>query len=184
MNELDRVRYLYKLKNVTRSNSVGNRKETSAEHCWSALILADYFLSKIKLSLDAVKVYQMLLYHDLVEIETGDICITNDKGREGKTELERKAITSIRTLVPNAIGDNVYDLFLEFERSLTPEAKFCKAIDALDAVIHELDYKKDWKGWTERFIREKKEFLFEDFPEIKKLFEEALIFARKNDYFD
>ena len=79
--------------------------------------------------------------------------------------------------------DKFVQLFKEFEDGNTSEAKFCKAIDALDAVIHEMDYKSDWKGWTEEFLREKKGPLFEEFPKMKALFEESLKFAREGGYF-
>lgn len=72
----------------------------------------------------------------------------------------------------------------EYEEAKTREARFCKAIDALDAEIHEMDYKEDWKGWTEDFLRKSKEHLFDDFPELKELFEETTKFARDNGYFN
>jgi hypothetical protein len=62
------------------------------------------------------------------------------------------------------------------------ESKFAKAIDALDAIVHELDYKEDWKGWTKEFIIEKKEKFFVHFPEIKKVFNEILDYMVTNNY--
>lgn len=76
MDELQRIRKLYKLKSVYRDSSVGNRKESSAEHSWSCLMLADYFIEKMNLKIDRIKVYELLMYHDLVEIEAGDTLYT------------------------------------------------------------------------------------------------------------
>jgi putative hydrolase of HD superfamily len=183
MAHLNQLRYFYHLKSVERHNSQGKRKESSAEHSWSGLVLADYFLGKVKQKLDKIKVYEMLLYHDLVEIEVGDVNITDGDKRKGKKELELKAMQVVKQKIPIEMGNKFVRLFQEFEDGNTPEAKFCKAIDALDAVIHELDYKHDWKGWTEDFLREKKSSLFEPFPEMKEFFEEVLTQVRKEGYF-
>jgi hypothetical protein len=43
MENINKLRKFYQLKHVERTAPVGERKESSAEHSWSALILADYF---------------------------------------------------------------------------------------------------------------------------------------------
>ncbi len=73
-------------------------------------------------------------------------------------------------------------LFSEFEEQKTLESRFAKAIDAFDAVVHELDYKEDWKGWSEVFLVNKKLKFFKEFPELKKAFMEVLDYLRENDY--
>lgn len=81
------------------------------------------------------------------------------------------------------IGKKAALLFKEFEACSTMEAKFAKAIDQLDAVIYEMDYKEDWKGWNAKFLKEKKSKYFEEFPELKKAFEKLVEFAGKEGYF-
>lgn len=184
MSHLDKLRYHYKLKSVERFNRVKDRRESSAEHSWSCLVLADYFLSGIKQKLDQEKVMSMLLYHDLVEIEVGDVNLIDEHKRKDKREKELEVAKILSKKMPKEIGEKYLRLFQEFEECKTSEAKFCKAIDALDAELHELDYKEDWKGWTEEFLRKKKGFLFEEFPEMKALFEESLRFAREEGYFN
>lgn len=185
---LSQLRKLYELKNIERANSVGTRKESPAEHSWSCLILADYFLSKMKRErenrLDRLKIYELLMYHDVVEIEAGDVNLLNEQERKHKSKREKEAAHVLKKHLPPELGTKFFDLFHEYEEGKTKEARFAKAIDALDAEIHELDYKEDWKGWTEEFLRKKKGPLFEEFPELKKLFEESLKFCRKEGYFD
>ena len=48
MEELKQLSHLYNLKQVHRQTSAGNRKESVADHVYSSLILALYFLNKIK----------------------------------------------------------------------------------------------------------------------------------------
>lgn len=185
MDNLHQLRKFYELKNVERTARVGNRRESPAEHTWSALILADYFLTKMKPSeLDRLKVYELLMYHDVVEIEAGDVNLLDEQNRKHKAEREKEAAHVLKKHLPSDLGKKFFDLFHEYEEGKTKEARFAKAIDALDAEIHELDYKENWKGWTEEFLRRKKGPLMEEFPELKKAFEEIMNFVKKEGYFD
>ena len=155
MEELLKLRKFYQLKNIERANSVGTRKESPAEHSWSCLILADYFLEKAKMNLDKEKVFDLLVYHDVVEIEVGDVNLLKEQERKHKAEREKQAAHVLHQHLPSELGKKFLTLFHEYEEGKTMEARFAKAIDALDAVIHELDYPQDWKGWTEEFLRKK-----------------------------
>ena len=101
-----------------------------------------------------------------------------------KKEKEEEAAKILKNDLPEPLNDKFYELFKEYHEQKTPEAKFVKAIDGLDPAIHELDYKEDWKGWTKEFLIDKKEHLFEDFPELKKVFYELLEFMEKENYFE
>lgn len=182
--EFEKVLEIYRLKSVDRTSSVKNRKESSAEHSWSCLILADYFLTRTNSKLDRLKVYELLLWHDVVEIEAGDICLSKEDERKNKAECELKAMEKLKHYLPAVLKNKFKSLFLEFEEMKTPEARFAKAIDKLDAEIQEMDYKQDWKGWTEEFLRKHKEPYFKEFPEILEMFEETTKYARDNGYFD
>ncbi|MFH1637652.1 MAG: HD domain-containing protein [Candidatus Woesearchaeota archaeon] len=182
MKKISELRKFYQLKSVYREAPVGDRKESSAEHTWSCLILADYFMSKIKL--DRLKVYELLLYHDVVEIEAGDIPIHHEAERNNKKEAERKAMEKLKEELPQELRPKLSQLFKEFEESSSTEARFARAIDRIDAVIHELDYKKHWKGWSEAQLRKYNEEAIKDFPEIKEFFEEVVKFVNKEGYFD
>ena len=185
MDNINRLRKLYQLKNVERACSVSGRKESTAEHSWSCLILADYFLSRMKKEkINRLKVYELLMYHDVVEIEAGDVNITNEKMQKSKQKREQEAMHILKENIPTVLKDKFVALFTEFEERKTIEARFAKAIGALDAEIHELDYPQDWKGWTEEFLRRKKQPLFEDFPELRVTFEKTIEFCKKNGYFD
>ncbi len=187
MEDINKFRIFNRLKTVYRFNSVAARKESSAEHTWSCLMLADFFLSKASCNLDRLKVYELLMYHDVVEIEAGDTPMApeaNESGRREKEEKEAKAAKILEKTLPAPLNSKFASLFNEFEAQKTREAKFAKAIDALDSEIHELDYKKDWKGWTKEFLVKKKAHLFDDFPELKKVFGMLLDYLVENRYFE
>ena len=55
MEKINQFRTFNKLKTVYRFNSVDDRKESSTEHSWSCLILADFFLTQMDHNLDQLK---------------------------------------------------------------------------------------------------------------------------------
>ena len=124
------------------------------------------------------------MYHDVIEIEVGDSPLSPIMHRLDKENRELEAVDTLKEKLPTPLNDKFVELFLEFEAKTTLESKFAKAIDNLDAEIHELDYKKDWKGWTKEFLIEKKLDFFEDFPELKKAFNEILEYLVENNYFN
>ncbi|MBI4149241.1 HD domain-containing protein [Candidatus Woesearchaeota archaeon] len=182
MRDLLRLRKLYQLKNVYRYSSVQGRKESSAEHTWSCLVLADYFLERLDIKLNKEKVHQLLLYHDIVEIEAGDTPIHHHEARKGKQERERKAMQQLEKALPSGFSRRVAQLFQEFEGKKTKEAQFAAIIDQLDAMIHEMDYPEDWKGWTEAMVREFHEQDFQKVPYFRELFEEIITYLKSQKY--
>ena len=183
MDQIHKFRVFNKLKSVYRFTSVDGRKESVAEHSWSCLVLADFFLSQMKIRLDRVKIYELLMYHDVVEIETGDVPLHPEVESKGKKEKEMEAMLVLKEKIPDVLSQKFVDLFQEFEDNKTKEAKFARAIDQLDAEIQELDHKEDWKGWTREFVLEKKGKFFNEFPELKKAFDSVLDYLTENNYF-
>lgn len=184
IKDILRFKRVNELKSIYRLNSVGKRKESSAEHSWSCLMLADFLLTEIKTKINRERVYELLMYHDLVEIETGDVPSHPNIKIRDKSRNEEIAANKLKKILPNNSGNKFIKLFKEFEEVKTKEAKFAKAVDALDAIIHEMDYKKDWKGWTADFLIKTKGRYFEEFPELKKIFYELLEWLEKEGYFD
>lgn len=182
--ELQQLRTINKLKSVYRESSVDNRNESTAEHTWSAIVLADYFLTKHPRKINKQRVFELLLYHDFVEIETGDIPLTPGTNREGKKEREIIAAPILAKKLPEELAKNFLSCFDEYEKQLTVESRYAKAIDKLDAQLHELDYKEDWKGWSEEYLREKIQKHVKEFPELEETFEELICFCNENNYFE
>lgn len=183
------------MKTVYRFAMAGDHHESSAEHSWGALILADFFLSTMQLdassnegksavAIDRFKVYELIMYHDVVEIETGDLPIHPDLSHRNKKRNEHIAAKVLSEKLPTVLVQKYLTLFAEFQEQKTVESRFAKAVEALEADIHELDYKEDWKGWTEEFLRQEKEHLFNEFPLMKKCFDELVVYLKENGFFD
>ena len=162
---------LEKLKTVERGLHVGNRKESTAEHCWSCMMIADLLLDYADEPLDRLKVFEYLLYHDVVEIYAGDAKFNNPEEMEMKHEKEQRALEKIASYHPNL--QRFGKIMAEYENRLTREAEFAKAIDCLDACVRnandDLASKKD--GFTEALIRQKYMPHVSKFPITDELFE-------------
>jgi len=189
IEELHKFRTFNKLKSVYRFARVGDRHESSAEHSWGALVLADFFLTKMNeqesgIKIDRLKVCELIMYHDVVEIESGDVPIVPGNSRSGKIETENKAAQFLSEKLPETLAQKYLTLFAEFQEQKTIEARFAKAIEALEADIHELDYKQNWKGWSEEFLRQQKEHLFDEFSLLKQSFEELVAYLKTEGYFE
>ncbi len=130
---------LYKLKNLERrgwllrevKDPITNTTESVAEHSFSMCMLALEIINKKGLRLNQEKVLKMCLFHDLSEIECGDITPFDNITKEQKFKQERTAIKKISNLFGSR---EVEEIWLEFEENITDEAKFVKIIDKLDAV--------------------------------------------------
>ncbi|MBT3297635.1 HD domain-containing protein [archaeon] len=186
MEEIFKIKRLYELKEVERKGEINGRHETSAEHTYSCLILAKYFLDKIKQPIDHLKVMNMLLFHDVIEIESGDTFNLehNDENSKEQELKEKESLKKLKNQIPLNMSKYFEKLFFEFEEMKTIESRFCKAIDKLDPVFHNLYGKKIWQknGFNEKILRNNKEKYFKEFPEIMGIFEQILDYAKENKY--
>lgn len=78
------------------------------------------------------RVELMLLVHDVVEAETGDY-MPGQISKEEKNALEMKAIKKICKLLK--IGNEIVELFAEFNEQKTPDAKFAKQCDRVQCTL-------------------------------------------------
>lgn len=185
INEILEFKKINELKQVYRLNSVLDRKESSAEHSWSTIVLSDWLLSEIDLGVNKEKVKDLLLYHDIVEIRAGDTGLHPEMkiSEEEQREKEYECAKLLMKEFPENFGRKFYENFDEFMKLETREAKVARAIDVLDAEIHEIDQKQDFKGWTRKFIEDSKLKYFKEFPELREIFNEIMDYYESNGYF-
>lgn len=136
---MDFVREVDKLKSVYRKTLImdGSRYENDAEHSWHlalmAMLLGDY-VNETGVNLG--RVVEMVLVHDLVEIDAGDTYCYDDAGNASKRERERKAADRIFDLLPDDLGRRLRALWEEFENRCTPESRFAAALDRVQPLLH------------------------------------------------
>ncbi|MBW3020104.1 HD domain-containing protein [Candidatus Woesearchaeota archaeon] len=179
MNKFERLFIPYKLKEVKRRAEVEDRQESTAEHIFSSLILAQYFLKKI--DLDESRVNKLILYHDMVEIYSGDTFILDEEHHKSKKERENKALDRLKQELPEELSKDLEKYWLEYENGETKEARFCMAIDKLDGMYQNIKSPHLWKKWnfTEEKLRSKKEHLFQEFPEMLNFFNELIEYLKE-----
>ncbi|MGV6831423.1 MAG: HD domain-containing protein [bacterium] len=162
---------LEKLKTIERGLNVGDRKESTAEHSWSCMLIADLVIEYVNEPLDRLKVFEYLLYHDVVEVYAGDAKFNNPSEMKLKQEKEEKALKKISSFIPNS--ERFQRIMTEYEHRQTRESEFAKAIDCLDSCIRNLNDENasNKDGFTEVLIREKYEPYVSKFAITKALFE-------------
>lgn len=131
------------LKNVTRHcDTTSGRRESVAEHSWR-LSLMPLLLRESFPELDMDKVTQMCLIHDLGEAFTGDKPAFEKT--EADSQAEKEAYRQWLSTLPPALSGTMTALLAEMEALQTPEAKFYKALDRMEALIQHNE--ADIAGW-------------------------------------
>ncbi|WP_323780603.1 HD domain-containing protein [Leisingera sp.] len=134
LNEAD------KLKLITRASMLGDgsRHENSAEHSWHIMLYAWVLAEHSAAPLDLDRVLQMLLLHDLVEIDAGDAPIhgvIDPAALEALAAKEEAAADRLFGLLPAGQGMPMRAIWDEFEAAETADAVFAKSIDRVQPVM-------------------------------------------------
>ena len=138
LNEADR------LKSVLRATTLcdGSRRENSGEHSWHLALYAMVLADQAAPDVDINRVIKMLLVHDLVEIDVGDVPIHSANGAAHASAetvaAESRAATRIFGLLPPDQRDHLRALWDEFEAALSPDAIFAKSLDRVQPVMANL----------------------------------------------
>jgi putative hydrolases of HD superfamily len=138
LNEAD------KLKQVLRATTLcdGSRRENSGEHSWHLALYAMVLADQAAPGVDINRVIRMLILHDLVEIDVGDVPIHSANGAAHASletmAAEARAATRIFGLLPPDIAQNFRALWEEFEAAETPDAIFAKSLDRVQPVMHNI----------------------------------------------
>ncbi|GGS06979.1 HD domain-containing protein [Deinococcus sedimenti] len=139
------------LKRVNRTTRLhdDSRVENSAEHSWHvalmALTLGEYAPAGTNLN----RVVELLLVHDLVEIYAGDTFfdVTGD-AQAHQAQREQQAADRLFAVLPDDQRGHWQGLWQEFEARQSPEARFARAIDALQPML--LSWGAGGVGCTDR----------------------------------
>jgi len=138
LNEADR------LKSVLRATTLvdGSRPENSGEHSWHLALYALVLAEQAEPGVDINRVVRMLLIHDLVEIDVGDVPVHSANGQAHASvetqAAEAKAADRIFGILPRDLRDILRALWEEFEAAETPDARFAKSLDRVQPVMANL----------------------------------------------
>ena len=140
-----------KLKAVLRKTKpVGlERYENSAEHSWQVCLLALLLVQHARQPVDIVRVVEILLVHDIPEIDSGDQIVYQGPS-EAKAAAERQAARRIFGLLPEPQARWCMSRWEEYEGRESKEAVFAYAVDRLMPVLHNL--KNNGQSWRENKV--------------------------------
>jgi putative hydrolase of HD superfamily len=131
---LDVLRLAERLKfELRHSWTSQGRRESVAEHSYQMALMALLLHPHLEHPVDLCRTLEMVLVHDLVEAEAGDVVWFDDgEAKARKAEREQAAIDRLRQMLPAPSGERVHGLWHEFEAGATGEARFARALDYLE----------------------------------------------------
>lgn len=147
------VREADRLKGVLRRTSLGDRsrRENSAEHSWHLALMALALADHAPLGTDVAHAVELLVVHDLVEIDAGDTFAFDVAGHADKEAREQAAAARIFGLLPADVAERFRGWWDEFEQGLTAEARFANALDRLQALVQN-DAGGDGGSWRQHRV--------------------------------
>jgi putative hydrolase of HD superfamily len=139
-----------KLKCVERDNLLSNGKlESVASHCWMMGLMAILLAPKLEKPVNVERALKLIVVHDLAEAIAGDLplwkALKDPRLKEKKDKDEANAMEKIKSILPDESTEEIIKLWQEYEERKTPEGKFVKGIDKLEAFFqshayHDLTY--------------------------------------------
>lgn len=173
--DLEKLQYLYRLKEVIRYDDERSETDTTesvAEHVYGMLVLAQYFIAKEDphQKLEKERIYEMILFHDIDEIETGDTL--GYRKTEADRANELAAMKKVLQRAPESMQAIMQERVEEYEGRTTRESQFAKAIDKVEPLVQ--IYNEKWQSvilknrtTAEESARIKLPYI-QDFPFIKQ----------------
>ena len=134
-----KLQYLYGLKKVIRYDQNRHHEDSTesvAEHVYGMHLLAQYFLplENPQEPWDHTRIYEMITIHDIDEIETGDTL--GYQKTDAIRALELAAMQRVLQNAPAHMHSKMNSLVEEYEARITDEARFAKAIDKIEPLVH------------------------------------------------
>lgn len=149
--------------------------ESVAEHSYRLSLLAMILAEES--GVNQLKLIKMALVHDLAEGIVGDIVLEKgSKQISSPEEKFKKESGAMKKIFSNLKeGEEYYNLWLEYEKQESKEAKLLKQLDKIEMVMQALEYEKehDPKKLDEFWVNTKKylkdEHLITLFNKLNKL---------------
>jgi putative hydrolase of HD superfamily len=126
-----------KLKQVVRRTPLvdSSRRENSAEHSWHLVLAAMVMRDHLNCDCDLLRAIEMMVVHDLVEIDAGDTFAYDSVHQATRLERELNAAERIFGLLPDDQASRFRALWEEFEAAQTPESRFANALDRFQPLL-------------------------------------------------
>lgn len=144
IREIDKEKFIQRMTLLTD----GKRRENDAEHAWHLAMMCFLLEEYANEDIDVLHTMEMVLIHDIVEIDAGDTFAYDYKAQETQAEREMAAAKRLFGILPEDQGKKLMDLWQEFEAYETPEACFAHTLDNFQPVmLNAATEGKSWKKW-------------------------------------
>ncbi|OIP23593.1 HAD family hydrolase [bacterium CG_4_10_14_0_2_um_filter_33_32] len=136
---IDFIHYTEKLKTELRLASKSDKcRESVADHTWRLSLMLILVVPKLGIKVDHLKILKMAIIHDVVEIEAKDIprleSIVSSRLSNDIKLKEKAAINNIKKMLGDS-GQEIFDLWNEFDEYKTNEAKALRFLDKLEGQL-------------------------------------------------
>lgn len=173
LNQIEFIREIDKLKYIFRKTKLINsdRPENDAEHSWHLAMMAIVLAGHANEPIDLEKVMKMVLIHDIVEIDSGDVFVYDTTKSHDNFDEELKAARRIFGILPEEQAEEFINLWIEFEEMKTPESKFARALDRLEPLLQNASNNGGtWREFDVKYdqVMEKKQVIKDGSEELWK----------------
>lgn len=142
LTAIEEIQYIYRLKYEIRYNH--NRKEKDftesvAEHIFGMHVVAQYFLplENPDGTWDTNRIFEMITWHDIDEVETGDT--VSFFKTDSQADNEDEAAFRVAKKLPTHMQKKVLTCVTEYQAQETIESQFVKAVDKCEPLFHLLN---------------------------------------------
>lgn len=137
LKQIKFIREIDKLKSIFRKTKLINsdRPENDAEHSWHLAMMVMVLAEHANEPIDTLKTMKMVLIHDIVEIDSGDVFIYDSIKSHDNFDEELEAAKRIFGILPEKQAEEFVNLWLEFEAMKTPESQFARVVDRLEPLL-------------------------------------------------
>jgi putative hydrolase of HD superfamily len=117
--------------------------DTVASHIWRLILLLVIISKELNLKIDILHAIKIALIHDLPEALVGDIdallVFNNKELKIKKNKDEKIAIKKIIKILPENIGQEIYELWKDYDEKNSPEARLVYSLDKIEAIWTNLE---------------------------------------------
>lgn len=131
IHEVDKIKYIIRKTRLFNSD----RRENDAEHSWHLAIMATVLQEHANQPVNLLRVIKMLLIHDIVEIDAGDVFFFDKTQSHDNRQEEYDAANRIFGLLPEDQAEEFKSLWIEFEEQKSFDALFAKVMDRLEPML-------------------------------------------------
>ena len=128
-----------------------DRGESIADHMYRMSVISMLAPPPLSSRLDLIKCMKMSLIHDMAESLVGDITPVDGVPKSEKSRREAATIEYMsKRLLGNVYGGmpgkEIRTIWLEYEESVTDEARFVHDVDKIELLLQMVEYEKRGAG--------------------------------------